>query len=686
MLNFSLTTKVPVILQTEAAECGLTCLAMVANYHGFETSLSNLRYKYSFSAKGANLLQVMKAASGMGFTHRAVRLETEELNNLKLPCILHWDLNHFVVLSKASGKSFIVHDPAKGEQKYSINQISQHFTGVALELTPSDKFEKKVENEKFKISQFWGKHKGMVTTLSQILAFSFALEVLAIISPMLSQLIVDEVLVSRDLNLMTVLGTGFLLLLVIQVVIDVVRSWVSLYLSTHLNLQVRNSLFRHLIRLPMSWFEKRHVGDIVSRFGSISTIQETLTGSLITGILDGVMVLATLAMMLIYNAELTLVVIALLFIYFFIKLVTFRRIRNINEERIIRSAKLQSHFLETIRSMQGIKLFAKEDMRHSLWHNLVTDNINADIKDAKFTFGLGAVNSLLMGSGNIIIYWMAAIHIIEGGFSIGMLFAFLAYKDQFSGKASGLINIFFALKMLSLHSERVADIALTETENSKEQVTGEFIVRGKVELENVGFRYSENEPWIFRNINLTIEAGESIALVGASGCGKTTLLKTMLGLLPLTEGKIVIDDVSLKVLGMENYRQQIAAVMQEDSLLSGSIQDNITFFDTNTEDSRVHACAKIACLHDDIMNMPMNYNTLVGDLGTTLSGGQKQRTLLARALYSNPRILFMDEATSHLDVDTEKRINSNIHHLKATRIIIAHRQETINTADRIFHL
>jgi len=686
MLDFSLRTKVPVILQTEAAECGLTCLAMVANYHGYKTSLSNLRYRYSFSAKGANLLQVMAAASGMGFTHRAVRLEPDELHHLKLPCILHWDLNHFVVLSKCKGNRFTIHDPARGEQKFSLNQISQHFTGVALELTPSDKFERKEEKEKFKISQFWGKHTGMVTTLAQILAFSFALEVLAIISPMLSQLIVDEVLVSRDLNLMTVLGVGFLLLLVIQVFIDIVRSWVSLYLSTHLNLQVRNSLFRHLVRLPMSWFEKRHVGDIVSRFGSISTIQETLTGSLITRILDGFMVIATLAMMIIYNAELTLVVIALLFIYFFIKFVTFRRIRNINEERIIRSAKLQSHFLETIRSMQGIKLFAKEDLRHSLWHNLVTDNINADIKDAKFTFGLDAINSLLMGAGNIIIYWMAAIHIIDGGFSIGMLFAFLAYKDQFSGKASGLINIYFALKMLSLHSERVSDIALTKTENSDHPIVGDMTVKGKIELENAGFRYSENDPWIFRDINLCIEAGDSIALVGASGCGKTTLLKTMLGLLPLTEGKIIIDGVCLAEFGMDNYRRQVAAVMQEDSLLSGSIQDNITFFDNNTEDSQVHACSKIACLHDDIVNMPMNYNTLVGDLGTTLSGGQKQRTLLARALYSNPRILFMDEATSHLDVETEKRINSNIHHLRATRIIIAHRQETINTADRVFHL
>jgi ATP-binding cassette subfamily B protein RaxB len=341
--------------------------------------------------------------------------------------------------------------------------------------------------------------------------------------------------------------------------------------------------------------------------------------------------------------------------------------------------------------MQSIKIFACEDQRTATWQNLVVDQFNASIRTQRLAILYQALNGLLFGIENVAIIWLGALLVLEtaqgGGFSVGMLFAFVAYKTQFVQRIASLIEKGVELRMLGLHTERVGDIALTPAEPRDELLPiGATWVGGDIEVKGLAFRYTDSDPMIFQDLNLHIGQGESVAIVGPSGCGKTTLIKLMLGLLQPTEGSIEIGGIPLARLGLSRYRGAVASVMQDDQLFAGSIAENICFFDPQPDYGRIENSARLAAIHDDIVTMPMQYNTLVGDMGTVLSGGQKQRILLARALYRQPKILFLDEATSHLDVARERCVNEAIRSLDLTRIIVAHRSETIISADRVLML
>lgn len=686
-LNFSGRRRLPAILQTEAAECGLACLAMVAGFHGHDVDLLTLRRKYPLSLKGATLANLMQVASRLELAPRPVRLELEHLSMLKLPAILHWDMNHFVVLKSFKRGKVVVHDPAQGERLMTLDEFSTHFTGIALELTPTPNFKPATERNTLSPWKLWGKATGIASILVQIFVFSLALELFAILMPFFMQLVVDQVVVSGDYDLLTVLGIGFLLLSIINVAVTALRSWVLLYLRTHLDFQMVNNLFGHLIRLPLDFFQKRHIGDVVSRFTSLKTIQNTLTNDFIAAIVDGIMVFATLIVMVIYSPLLAAVVLVVVACYAIARHFLYRPLRRATEEQIVRQAKTQSNFLETVRGAQSIKVFGREVSRHGVYQNLLADSLNAQVRVTKLSIAFTTINGFLFGVGNIAVIWLGARLVLAGHFSVGMLFAFVSYKGQFTSKTAGLIEKYISYRMLGLHGERVADIALTEPESNVDGLLAlDFEPSGQISVENLSFRYSEHEPFVLENVDLQVDPGESVAIVGPSGCGKTTLVKLMLGLLPATEGVVSLDGVDIRRLGLSEYRKLTGAVMQEDQLFAGAISDNIAFFDPALDQQRVEHCAKLAAVHDDIMAMPMAYNTLIGDMGTVLSGGQKQRVLLARALYRRPKILFLDEATSHLDVARERLVNGAVGKLDITRIIVAHRPETIRMADRVIDL
>lgn len=685
LLKFSGTNKLPVILQTEATECGLACLAMVATYHGHKVDLNTLRQDHEISLNGISLNSLMEIADQLHFATRALRLELEDLEQLKCPAILHWDLNHFVVLKKVTAKSIIIHDPAKGEQKLSYEEASKFFTGVALELIPTDEFEKKEETQTAKLSDFWQKISGIKKILIQVLLLSLLLQLFGIVSPFYMQIVIDEVVVSHDLDLLKILALGFLLLMLIQVGVVALRSLIIINMGAQLNIQMANNLFRHLIRLPLSYFEKRHIGDVVSRFGSMDDINEMLTSEIIAAVVDGIMLIGTLVMMFIYSPTLTFIVLASVFFYAIFRFAVYQPFRRLNEAGIVAGAKEDSNFMESIRGIQSVKLFGNEAQRQSVWQNLYADTLNVGIRLEKLEINYAVVNGILFGLENIIVVYIAAQQVIEGSLSVGMIFAFMAYKTQFSGKASSLIEQIIKYKMISLHLERLSDIVMTSTEKDvQSSMTKE--ISGDLKLDNISFRYSDLEPYIFKDVNLHIKSGESVCLVGPSGCGKSTLMKVMLGLLEPKDGRIDVDDVDIQALGLRNYRSQVASVMQNDHLLSGSISDNISFFDPNCDQEKVEECARLASVHEEIMFTPMGYNSLIGDMGTTLSGGQLQRVLLARALYKNPKILFLDESTAHLDTHLEQVINTNVAEMNLTRIVVAHRPETISYADRVILL
>jgi ATP-binding cassette subfamily B protein RaxB len=366
--------------------------------------------------------------------------------------------------------------------------------------------------------------------------------------------------------------------------------------------------------------------------------------------------------------------------------VFFNPLRRANEEQIVYSARQQSELLESIRGAMPIKLANKQNERLARYANATVASTNRDISIQRLGIAFMLTNQLMFGIGRVAMIWIAATLALKNEFSAGMLIAFIAYADQFTSRAAGLIDKWVDFRMLKLHAERVADIALTAPESEIESSWDGPLPEASIELRHVSFRYAEGEPWILKDCNLRIETGESVAIVGPSGCGKSTLAKVILGLLQPQEGEVLFGGIDICTFGLGAYRQLIGAVMQDDQLFAGSVADNISFFDTDTTQAKVEAAARLAAIHDDIAAMPMGYRSLVGDMGSSLSGGQKQRVILARALYRRPRLLLLDEATSNLDIERERIINDAIGRLQITRIIVAHRSETIGNANSIISI
>ncbi len=688
-VSFGLRRKLPLILQTEATECALACIAMVAGYHGLRTDLATLRRIFLVSIKGSTLGHLMQIAHSLKLTTRPVKLELEDLPQLRLPCILHWNFNHFVVLKAVDRNTVTIHDPAFGLRKLSLDEVSGQFTGVALELWPNPEFKPLSFRQRIRLRDLLGHVTGLFRSLGQILLLAVSLEIFALVSPFFLQWVIDNVVVSGDRDLLTTLALGFGLLMLLQQGIGTLRSWVIMHMSTTLNLQWRANIFSHLLRLPVDYFEKRHLGDVVSRFGSIDVIQKTLTTAFVEGILDGLMTVVTLVMMFIYSPSLAWIAVGAMALYGIVRWLWYRPLRNATEEQIVHAAKQQSHFLETVRGVRSIKLFQRQEERRSTWLSLLVDQINADLRNQKLQIFYRLINGILFGVERILVIWLGARLILDGNFTVGALMAFSAYKDQFDSRVSALIDKLVDLKMLQLQGERLADIVLAEAEASAPPLPAtarQAAPEASIELRGLRYRYADGEPWVLDGIDLRIERGESIAIVGPSGCGKSTLISAMLGIRTPNEGEVLVGGASVAQVGFEALRGMVGTVLQDDVLFAGSIADNISFFDARPDFARIEECAKLAAIHDDIQAMPMAYNTLIGDMGAALSGGQKQRVLLARALYKQPAILFLDEATSHLDISCEKRVNQAIKQLNITRVIVAHRPETIASADRVIVL
>ena len=670
--------RVPVILQSEAPECGIACLAMVASYYGHLTDLSAMRLRLSPSLKGVTLKHVSQVAESMGLSARGVQVPLDSLGKLQLPAVLHWDMNHFVVLTRVSGKNIWVHDPGRGKRKLKLSEASRHFTGIAMEFSPNQNFKRVDEREKISAWQLLSAGSGLAGTVFQLVLLSLTLEVFAISMPFFLQLVVDRVLVGRDSDLLAVLAVAFGTLVVIQVVITAVRAWVGVYLSTHFNLRLLTALFNHLLKLPLGWFEKRNIGDIVSKFRSVDVIQKTLSTTFVETFIDGVMVLITLAVMFFYSASLTTVVVGAAAIYATLRWYFYYPQRYATDEQLAHEAKASTHFIETLRGMMALKLNMRENERRGAYQNLVVEQINAGVKVQHVGIFQRGANGLVFGLENIIVIWMGALLVMDGKFSVGMLYAFLGFKLVFLGRMINLVDKWNEFRMLDLHAERIADIALAdaETTTTAQSVFAESTESLTIETRNLGYAYGP-EGFAFRGVNLDIRPGERVAIVGPSGCGKTTLLKVLLGLLQPTEGQVMVNGRDLRDWDLGQFRARVGAVMQDDQLFMGTIEDNISFFDTDHDPERVRDCARLAQVDAEVSSTPMGYNTIVGSLGMSLSGGQKQRVMLARALYRRPTILFLDETLDQIDASQEQTIREQVSDRVATTVFVSHRAESV---------
>lgn len=685
-LNFTRRNRLPILQGAEAAECGLVCMAMVARYHGHDVDLNGLRQRFPLSMAGATLRGLMGLAEPLGLAGRALRVDLSALGKLRLPAVLHWDLNHFVVLKSVADGKAVVHDPARGARTYRLDELSKHFTGVVLELTPADRFEKVTARAPVKLTSLWSRMTGFWSAFLQILALSLALQVAVFALPFQLQLVVDEAIFRADRDLLTVLAIGFGALVIVQAAIEALRGWALQVFGHLLTFQMVGNIVRHLIRLPADYFEKRHVGDILSRIGSAGAIQDVLTRGVIAALIDGLMALVAVVILFLYSPILGAVVVGAATLNLAIAFAVFPALKARMEEQIIEQAREQSHIMETVRAATTIKIMGREAERESAWRNLYANVTNASVSVGKYNISLAFTQGLISGLQTVLVIYLAARIIIAGdGFSVGMLFAFLSFRQTFTDRAVALINQAMQFRFLGLHLDRLSDIVAAEAE--ADQATAPPIpVRGAIAVKEVSFRYGVADPLVLNEINLRIEPGEFVAITGVSGGGKTTLMKLMLGLRTPSVGAILLDDQMATPELWRAWREQVGVVAQDDRLLSGTIADNIAFFDPDLNMARVQDAAIAAMIHDDISRMPMQYLSLVGDMGSALSGGQKQRVLLARALYRDPRILLLDEGTANLDVETEELIGELIAALPITRIVIAHRPALLRRADRVVML
>jgi ATP-binding cassette, subfamily B, bacterial CvaB/MchF/RaxB len=681
------------VLQTTASECGLVCLTMVAQYHGSFYELSEVRAKFALSLRGMTMASMVQVAASMNLLCRPLKLEIENIGRLNCPAVLHWDMNHFVVLVKVAKNRITIYDPANGEVRLNRNQFAEHFTGVALELSPAPEFKRKPPEPPLAWRDLLGSVVGLKRSALQLILIAAALQILSLFFPWVMQWVIDGAIVSGDHDLLNLIVAGFVLLIVVQEVFIIGRRWSGLVLSTQINLQWSNRVMAHLLRLPAPYFETRHIGDIVQRFQSLGAIQNTVTGAMVDAILDGVFATVTLILLFVYSTFLGFFILLALVLYALIRWISYRTLRQAEGEYLVLSSRSQSYFLESVRGYQSIKISGTEDIRRLRWFNQFTAATNRLIKTEKLNNVFGSTYSLIFGIEGALVLWVGATQVIHNEMSVGMLMAFMAYKDQFSARSKALIDRCTDLRLLDLHLERLSDIVMTPVEptaaSSPQLLDQDIQIIAKparIELVNVGFRYGGGERWIVRHINLTIEPSEHVALIGPSGCGKSTIAKLIIGLLLPQEGDILIDGISMQRYGIANWRKRLGVVMQDDQLFSGSLQSNIANFSETINTTQVQDVARLAHIHEDIEKMPMRYQTYMGDMGNSLSGGQKQRVMLARALYCQPSVLVLDEATSHLDVDNEIAVGQAISQLSMTRIVIAHRPQTIAMAQKVIDM
>lgn len=677
------------IHQDEAAECGLACLAMIASHYGHHVDLLALRARFGVSIKGMTLTTLLRFADNLQLETRALRCELDGLNDLAFPAILHWNFNHFVVLTHIRGRGsrrrYSVNDPASGERVLTSDEMSKQFTGVVVEATPFMTFKPRRERAKLSLWQMWSRAPGLGGALGRILLLSVLIEAFALAAPFYLQIALDSVVPSHDLDFLTALAIGFGALAVLSQITSFVRSWAVISLTNELGYRLVSNLFRHMIRLPIGWFQKRSVGDVLTRFNSSQPITDVLGNGLVQAAVDGILAVATLTLMVIYSPLLAAITFVAFVVYAAIRWSYFGALRMRNVSVIQAQAREQAALIETIRGIVPIRLFGREQDRLRVWQTRRAAMVNASVKTARLQALFSSANTTVIAIENIIFVYIAVRMNIAGDFTIGMITAFGAYKQQFLTASLNVVTKMADYRMLDVQLNRIGDIALSATEPSGTAAIDINKVEA-IELKNLRYTYGPGEPNILQGVDLKVHAGEIVAIIGPSGSGKTTLLKVVLGLLPPISGEIIIGGQPVTPSNVAAYRAHIGSVMQDDSLFAGSIAENISFFDPLADHDRIVEVAKLMHIHDEILAMPMGYESLVGDMGSALSGGQKQRVLLARALYRRPSLLVLDEATAHLDSDMEARVNAALRGQGLACLVVAHRQTTIASADRCITL
>ena len=679
---FGARNSLPMMFQSEVAECGLACLAMVASYYGRSSDLRSLRERLFLPAGGASVEQLLQAGQRLDLQGRPLKLGLGDIGRLTLPAVLHWDTDHFVVLRRVTRRSIVIHDPAVGIRKYSLAELDCHFTGIAIEFSPTVSFTKESTTKEYSVRELFRVTPSFRSAIYQVLVLSLLLQVLSLIFPLYLQLVIDQGLSKGDRDIILLVALLFSLVILAKTGVSYFRGVVLLQFSSQLGFQLVSNTFAHLLRLPLSYFERREMGDIVSRFSSIDTIKQLVTQEMITVIVDGAFSVLTFFLLFLYSPVLAVVALFFVLALTIVRSLTIPIERTCRQEVLQTGAKQQTRFMENIRCIAVTKNYGIESDRLSEWQNYYAWFTNAGYRLGHLQLRVGSLYSLLSGIDHVATIYLGSVAIFDGQLTIGQLMSFVFLKQNFTGSIAAMLPKIAEIRLLRLELDRVSDITLAEAEpNYQDSNLLDKTLTGAIATKKLGFSYRPEQQRLFQELCLSIEPGEFLAISGNSGCGKSTLLKLLLGLCSPSEGKIVIDGLSISELGVKNYRSQIAAVLHGDSLLAGSLAYNVNLGAEPFNLKRMEAACRRTRILDEIQRLPMGLNTQVGEMGVALSAGQIQRVLLARALYRSPKLLILDESLSHLDIEVAYQIISNIRQLQITLILVTHNPEMVELAD-----
>ena len=678
----------PVYRQAEAAECGLACIGMVAAYWGKEYDLPALRRKFPITLQGASLNDLIRVSKNMGLASRALKVDLGALPKLALPAILHWEFNHFVVLARIGKDHVIIHDPAVGKRRISLPELSRSFTGVVLELRPDADFRKGKEKSRIGLWSFFRQVKGLGVPLAQLLVLSLLLQLAAIVMPFFTQMAIDYVIPTNDAALLEVFALGFGVIYVLRPIIEWLRSRLVIFVSTQFSSQLTSNLFRYLLSLPLPYFEKRSIGDLLTRLDASDRLRDLLVNGFVTALVDVLLGITTLVMMFYYSTTLGLVVLATTVLVLVLRLFFIPNLRMLVNDTLQKKGAEQAEMIESLRGMASIKFALRETEREAIWNNRFTSFINSaaelEANQVNYTF----LRDLVLNVGLVLVIYLGIKAVMDpaSNFTLGAFFAFAAYRDLFFQRLSSILDQLVELSMSRVHLERLSEIASEESEPEPSEYFQYEPDEMQLQLSDVGYRFGEDKEMVFSSVNATIGSGERVVLVGPSGTGKTTLLKVLGGIYPASEGVVRLNGTDVQAAGLRFLRNNIAAVLQSDYLFKGSIIDNITFFDRVPDFEFAMECARMACIHDEIMQLAMSCETLVGEMGTSLSQGQQQRVLLARALYLKKPFLILDEGTAHLDEENERQVLSNLKEIGVTMTMTAHKSELKTFGTQLWEL
>lgn len=674
--------RIPYIQQLEVSDCGAACLAMILAFHGRNVSPEEIRRATRTSRHGVDAVAIVEAARAYGLDARGVSVDLDGLKYLERGSILHWEFKHFVVLDRVVSGGVEVLDPASGRIRVPMDRFSKSFTGVAIELRPNARFQRAASGGK----GHWRYLRPIVSQtrlLSKVSVTSLLIQLFALATPILTAVIVDRVVPTGDRNLLMVVGLGLAAMVGFHLLSTFVRAHLLLALRAHLDLSLTKGFIGHLVRLPYSFFLQRSTGDLMARLNSHITVREILTTGAVSAVLDGGLVSIYLLLIFAQSLSMGTVILVLAGLQIAIPFATHRPIGRLMAENLQAQARSQGYLAQVVSGIETLKSVGAEARAVSQWSDLFVDEINSTLARGRLSALVESLTTALRVASPLVVLGVGTLGVMNGNLTLGTMLALSALATGFLTPLSNLVITYLQIQLLGGYMERINDVLDAPAEQSPEEVEPAGAVSGRITLEDVSFRYDERGADVVDEVSLRIEEGQTIAIVGKSGSGKSTLAHLIVGLYTPTGGSVLYDGRDVKKLEAASLRGQLGIVPQNSYLFGTSIRANISLTKPDATQKDIERAARLALIHDDIVAMPMGYDTVLSDAGASLAGGQRQRIALARALIHDPAILVLDEATSSLDAVTEAGIYANLERLSCTRIVIAHRISTVARADLI---